>query len=297
MDSDFQITDLRSFTATVRAGSITRGAVALGLTQPAVTQRIQRLERAAGEQILIREPRGVRVTSTGEKLLAYAERMLALHDDARASITGEGSSPAGHRAMGLLEDLAITTLPAALADFATMHPLVDLEVFISSARALRGLADRGQLDLVLGDPSVMPEASVRWRNQAALAWACAPSLDPTVEPLPLVLFSQPCQWRQPVLDALAHHGRQWRIAFQSTSVHAVRAAICAGIGLGALLPANIPVTALRPSRRHNLPQAPRVDIAISRRAGTDSDVAIDSMERLLRRALTTDPALNDPYTL
>ena len=48
MAVDFEIADLRSFGATVRAGSITRGALALGLSQPTVTQRIQRLEKAVG---------------------------------------------------------------------------------------------------------------------------------------------------------------------------------------------------------------------------------------------------------
>src|SRR4051794_37634653 len=121
MDGDFQIADLRSFATTVRAGSITHGAAALGITQPAVTQRVQRLERAAGDRLLIREARGVRATPAGERLLAYAERMLALHDEARATVHGQDAAPAGRLAVGLLEDLAATTLPAALADFAAMH--------------------------------------------------------------------------------------------------------------------------------------------------------------------------------
>jgi DNA-binding transcriptional LysR family regulator len=285
MDADFRISDLRSFTATVRAGSISRGAVALGLTQPAVTQRIQRLESAAGERILAREPRGVRVTPAGEKLLAYAERILALHDDARASVTRHSAEPQGHRAVGLLEDLAITTLPTALADFARMHPLVDLEVIVGSAGALRRLADRGRLDLMFGDPSVLGEASIRWRHQAQLAWAYAPSFDPATEPLPLVLFSHPCQWRQPVLDAITRHGRQWRTAFQSTSVHAVQAAISAGIGVGALLPTNVPATAASPAAHRDLPEPPVVEVVLSRRAATETDAALDDLERLLKRAL------------
>ena len=144
---------------------------------------------------------------------------------------------------------------------------------------------------LVGDPSVMPDASVRWRRRVPLEWACAPALDLLLDPLPLVLFSLPCEWRQPVLDALNRHGRQWRIAFQSTSVHAVQAAISAGIGVGALLAGNIPGTALRPSGRHDLPAAPTVEIAISRRAGTDLDPALDSLERLLRRALTDAPEI------
>lgn len=291
MAADFEIADLRSFGATVRAGSITRGALALGLSQPTVTQRIQRLEKAVGARILIRDTRGTRVTPAGETLLAYAERMLALHDEAHAAMDGQGAAPAGRRTVGLLEDLAITALPGTLADYAMLHPQTDLEVIIGPAAALRRLAYRGRLDLVFGDPSVMTDASVRWRRQVPLEWACAPSLDLRLDPLPLVLFSLPCEWRQPVLDALSRHGRQWRIAFQSTSVHAVQAAISAGIGVGALLTGNIPGTALRPSDRHNMPPAPMVEIAISRRAGTDMDPALDSLERLLRRAVTDAPEI------
>jgi DNA-binding transcriptional LysR family regulator len=286
MSADFGIADLRSFVATVRSGSITRASIALGLSQPAVSQRIQRLEKVAGEQILVRETRGPRLTPAGETLLAYAERMLALHEEARDALDGRAAGePSGRRTVGLLEDLAITSLPTALADFASLHPRVDLEVIVGAAAPLRRLANRGRLDLVCGDPSVMTEASIRWRRQVPLVWACAPSFDPLAEPLPLVLFSPPCQWRQPVLDAIGHHGRRWRIAFQSTSVQAVQAAISAGLGVGALLAGNLPPVAVRPTTRHNLPSAPLVDIAISRRAGTESDAAVHSLERLLRNSV------------
>lgn len=284
MGRNFEIADLRSFSATVRAGSITRAAAALQLSQPAVSHHIQRLERAAGKQLLVRQPRGTRLTPAGETVLSYAERMLALHDEARASIGGPDTAPAGHRAVGLLEDLAIITLPATLADFAALHPNVDLEVVIGSAAVLRRLADQGRLDLVLGDPSVMTDVAIRWRRQVPLAWVCAESLDLSMDPTPLVMFSQPCQWRQPILDALNRCDRRWRIAFQSTSLHAVQAAICAGIGLGALLPRNIPANARQLDARRDLPPAPLVEIAISRRAGTDTDPVIDSLERLLRQA-------------
>lgn len=210
--------------------------------------------------------------------------MLALHDQARTAVEGGDEGPAGRRAIGLLEDLAITTLPAVLADFAVLHPRIELEVVIGPAIELRRLSDQGRLDLVFGDPIVMSGAALRWERRVPLVWAAAPGLDPLADPLPLVLFSQPCQWRQPALDALDRHGRHWRVAFQSTSVHAVQAAISAGIGVGALPAANLPPGAARLSASHGLPAAPTVDIAISRRADTDTDPALTSLEQLLRRA-------------
>src|SRR5215469_3669024 len=141
MRDDLKITDLRSFAATIRSGSITRGATALDLSQPVVSQRIQRLEKIVGERLVIRDARGTRVTPQGEKLLAYAERILALHDEAR-SVLGEHHRPfAGKRSIGLLEDLAISHLPAALADFARLHPGVELEVIVGTAASLRERAE------------------------------------------------------------------------------------------------------------------------------------------------------------
>jgi DNA-binding transcriptional LysR family regulator len=287
MDRDFEIADLRSFAAAVRAGSITQAAAALGLSQPTVSQRIQRLERTVGERLLLREPRGTRITPAGEAMLAYVERVLALHDEARAAVGRRGQAPHGRRVLGLLEDLALTTLPTALADFAGLHPHIDLEVIIGAAATLRPLADRGRLDLVFGDPSVMSGNAVRWRRRVPLLWAAAASADPRRDPLPLVMFSQPCQWRAPVLDALNRHGRSWRIAFQSNSVHAVQAAIGAGIGVGALLAGTVPAGTVCLSARHDLPDPPDVEIAVSRRPGTESDPALDSLERLLHRAVGT----------
>ena len=285
MRDDLKITDLRSFAATLRSGSITRGATALDLAQPVVSQRIQRLEKIVGERLVIRDARGTRATPHGEKLLVYAERILALHDAARSALD-EGHQPfAGKRSVGLLEDLAVAHLPAALADFARLHPGVELEVIVGPAASLRERAERGELDLVLGDPDVMPGSSVRWRKSFQLSWACAPSFDSAATPLPLVLFSAPCNWRQPLLDALSAHGREWRVAFQSTSLHAVQAALAAGIGIGALLPVNVPPGCVCPRAGTGLPPAPAVEIAIARRAGTGTDPALASLDALLRRAM------------
>jgi DNA-binding transcriptional LysR family regulator len=279
-----EIGDLRAFVATVRAGSITRAATALDLTQPAVSQRLARLERALDTRLLERRPRGSRLTESGEALLAYAERILALHDEAFRACQARATRASGPRSVAFLEDLAVSALPGVLADFATLHPDVALDVVIDSAAALADRARDGTLDMTVGDPGVMHAASVRWRTSMPLVWAGVPTLDPATDPLPLVMFAPPCGWRQHVLDTLARHGRTWRIAFQSTSLAAVQAAVGAGIGVGALFPANTPAGCVRfdpPA----LPAVPPVEVMIARRPGTEPDAALDTLERLLRRAL------------
>jgi molybdenum-dependent DNA-binding transcriptional regulator ModE len=124
MARELEITHLRSFLTAVRAGSISRAAAALGNTQPALSQQLRKLERAVGRPLLNRSPSGVTPTRAGEELLPYAERILSLSAQA---LTEAGRALAGHCGVGLLEDLAASHLPLALADLARLHPGVTLQ--------------------------------------------------------------------------------------------------------------------------------------------------------------------------
>ena len=73
---------LRSFVAVVDCANFTRAAQRLHLTQSTVSQQIRRLEDSVGCKLLDREQRRVMATPEGERLLAYARRILALHDEA-----------------------------------------------------------------------------------------------------------------------------------------------------------------------------------------------------------------------
>ncbi|MGW3667029.1 LysR substrate-binding domain-containing protein [Streptomyces sp. NPDC005141] len=109
--------------------------------------------------------------------------------------------------------------------------------------------------------------------------SAARDFDAAQDPLPLVLFSQPCRWRAPLLDALETAGRRWDVAFESTALGAVQAAVRAGLGATALLPANVePGTAT-----DVLPALPDVEVALIRPTGTDGDPLLDAVENLLRR--------------
>lgn len=81
---------LRTFVTVHRAGSFTRAAALLGLSQPAVTSQIRALERQLGRPLFLRQARGVRPTTTGDEL---AHR-IGPHVDALLAITESG--PDGH---------------------------------------------------------------------------------------------------------------------------------------------------------------------------------------------------------
>ena len=165
---DLDATLLRTFLACVRNGSISRAALVLGRSQPAVSQQLRRLEDLIGEPVLRRTPTGVRVTVAGDALLPYAERILGLTAEALLSARGEASLT-GRCGVGLLEDLATPSLSIALAEFATRHPEVTLEVAMLPGPAMREAFDSGRVQLVLGDAAYFDQPSV-WSTRLPLVW-------------------------------------------------------------------------------------------------------------------------------
>jgi DNA-binding transcriptional LysR family regulator len=280
MARDLEIALLRSFVTAVRSGSISRAATALGHTQPALSQQLRKLESAVGCPLLYRSPSGVSPTRAGEELLPYAERILALSAQA---LIETGRALTGHCGVGLLEDLAASQLPQALADLARLNPGATLEVLSLSNAAMREAYDAGRVQLVLDEVLNVP-GPLRWTVRRPLVWAVGQGVDIAADPLPVVLFSGTCTWRTSVLEALEHADRRWRVAFESNSLAGVLAGLRTGLGVAALMPANLePAMACHDADA--LPTLPDVELGLARHPRTEGDPLIDAVETALRRMI------------
>ncbi|MEU7260939.1 LysR family transcriptional regulator [Streptomyces rimosus] len=280
MARDLETALLRSFVTAVRAGSISRAATALGLTQPALSQQVRKLERVVGRPLLYRSPSGVSLTRAGEELLPYAERILSLSAQA---LTETGRVLTGRCGVGLLEDLAAHLLPQALADLARLHPGATLEVLSMSNAAMREAYDAGRVQLVLNEVAAVP-GPPRWTVRRPLVWAIGQGVDVAADPLPVVLFSNTCSWRTSLLETLERAHRPWRVAFESNSLIGVLAAVRAGLGVAALMPANLePAMAFH--NTNALPALPDVELGLVRHPRSEGDPLIDAVETGLRRMI------------
>lgn len=283
MSPDLDAALLRTFLACVRAGSVSRAARSLGRTQPALSQQLRRLEDIVGAPLLRRSGAGVAATHAGERLASYAERILALSAEAVHAV-GRQRRLSGRCGVGLLEDLATPVFSRALTEFAARHPEVTLEIATLPGPDMRRAFDDGRIQLVLGDVSYLDHPVVRTVSPP-LVWAASPTFDATQTPLPLVLFSQPCRWREPVLRSLDAAGRPWRVAFESTGLTGVIAGAQAGLGAASLMPANVgpELVALGPAT--GLPPLPEVEIGLVRRFGAEGDPLLDAVQDLLEGLL------------
>lgn len=275
---------LRNFLVCTRLGSISRAAGALGRTQPALSQQLRRLEDLVGDVLLDRNSSGVTLTAAGAALLPYAERILALSSEAMAGIPR--SKLSGRCSIGVLEDFTGTALPSVFADFARLHPKTTLELLSLFSVDTQGAMDQGRIQLALCDAAFL-RRPLRWSRPMPLHWAVADGFDVTQDPLPLVVFSEPCSWRNLMQAALSSAGRRCRIAFESGSLTAVQAAVRAGLGVSALLPTSMAGMVSAPTS-NGLPMLPDIEIGLSRLPESEGDTLVDAVEEMLKQLVQPD---------
>jgi DNA-binding transcriptional LysR family regulator len=224
---------LRSFVSVVDAGGFTRAGERVHRTQSTVSQQIRRLEDDLGQVLLHRNGKDVTPTEAGERLLSYARRLLALAEEARDVVAQQ--SPEGAVKLGIPEDFAAYRLAKLLAAFSRAHPNLRLDVRADQSLNLKRDLERGELDLALlkrlaGDGG----AIAAWPEQVYWVTSKSHPVDIHSASLPLIGFPAGCLYRTHAIHALESAGRSWHMAYTSSSLAGIQAAVAAGMGLSIL---------------------------------------------------------------
>ena len=143
---------LRAFAAVARRGSFSRAAEELAISQPAISKHVADLEASLGTRLLIREPRGARLTPAGEFLAGYVSRAEALLAQAAAGMASIAGADTGTISIAASGTPGVYLLPRAIAAFADARPEVDIRVLLgTSAEALEIVRNhRAELGVVGG---------------------------------------------------------------------------------------------------------------------------------------------------
>src|SRR3954451_5360095 len=134
-----QIEFLETFIEVARQGSVTRAAEALYLSQPSVTGRLQAIESELGEPLLVRTPRGVRLTDAGREFLLHAERAVRAYRDGQAALGELRQARSGRLLLGAAPAVSTYFLPSVLKRFAGQHPGVRLSVRTGHSEEVLGM--------------------------------------------------------------------------------------------------------------------------------------------------------------
>ena len=131
-------------------GSIARTAEALGYTPSAVSQQLAVLEREAGTPLLDRTARSAGLTGAGRRLASYAERILAMVEEAEADLSARAAEPSGRVVVTAFPSAAVAFAPA-LARSLRAHQQLSLLLRQSSPVEGLQLVRSGEVEVAIVD--------------------------------------------------------------------------------------------------------------------------------------------------
>ncbi|KRA56228.1 LysR family transcriptional regulator [Caulobacter sp. Root655] len=264
---------LRSFVAIVDSGSMLKATERVFVTQSALSLQMKRLEETVLTPLFHRDGRRLTLTASGTALLGHAREILALNDRAVVALTGDAL--VGPVRVGLVQDFAETLLSGVLARFTQLNPEVQLQVRVAGSPELLDLLNGDRLDVVLCMGAPEDAAAVR---VAPMVWHGDPELAKR-SVLPLAILEPPCRFRDAALAALDRDGRPYRVALETPSLSALRAAVEAGLAVtcrtALFRPLSTPIEA-------GLPVVPQV--AYVRRVGPAPHPSIAKLSDLMHAA-------------
>jgi DNA-binding transcriptional LysR family regulator len=132
-----ELRQLRAFVEVADSGHFRVAAERLRLTQPALTQRIQALERELGLQLLERNARAVRLAPAGTVLLRHARRLVQTEDEALRGLKAYSSGNVGHLAIAYQAAGDVTTAGWIIAEYRRRFPSVEIETTSGSSGGKR----------------------------------------------------------------------------------------------------------------------------------------------------------------
>lgn len=248
-----ELTPLRYFCVIAREGHLTRAARELGVTQPALSAVVRKLEDHVGAVLLTRTGRGVSLTEAGRVFLHHAEATLRAADASVEAVRQVMGLERGSLRIGGGATAVTYLLPPVIGAFRKNHP--GLRFFVreaGSAQVARGVAS-GELDLgivtlpvprelsaeVRATPLVEDELKLivprghrlsrqrgkSGRSPEAFSWQ-------NLEGEPLVAFEAGSAVRTMVDHAAAGAGVSLNVVMELRSIEGIKHMVAAGIGLG-----------------------------------------------------------------
>lgn len=255
MNRDLDIGLIRTFLAVAESGSMTRAAQSLSLTQGAVSQQIKRLEGYFGKQLFDRRQKRMLLTSDGEKLVASANRLLALNDEVRQLMRQPEFT--GEILLGVPPDIVRPFLPPILRRFNREYPSIRVTLISDSTPVLLEMLKKKKIDLTMTTESIQGSDDELLLSDA-LVWIGAPNSEACHRtPLPVALGVESCGFRTSATDALNRAGIEWISICQVGSIEPVIASLEADMAIAPYMSQVIPESLSLIDSSIGLPALPR----------------------------------------
>ena len=232
---------LAAFVEVADAGSFSRAAETLHLSQPAISKRIAALEGQLRTTLFDRIGRKIGLTDAGRALLPYARRVLQDIEDGRRALSQLSGKVGGRLSIGTSHHIGLHRLPSVLRAFTQKYPDVDLDIhFMDSEIACQQvLAGKLELGVVTLPSEPLPQLQSRkvWPDPLDVVVAPTHPLarrrKVTLKELatcPAVLPDEATYTHRIVRAALQKHGIAPRVRLATNYLETLK--MLTGIGLG-----------------------------------------------------------------
>ncbi|MEJ2375603.1 MAG: LysR family transcriptional regulator [Pseudolabrys sp.] len=283
---------LRALVAVVDHRSFTKAAAAVGLTQPAVSTQIKRLQFLLDCEVFDRSTHGIKLTPQGEMVVSYARRLLSINDQIM-KIGGAGPRPELVIRVGTPSDFVASILPSTLAHFRERWPDVRFIVRTGYFDALARDLHSGSLDLLVGLSISKPhDARHAWAQETVWARGLTTELDPN-GPVPLVSYGDPCIYHRLAVQVLQQAGLDWEDVFTGPSIISLSNAVVAGLGTMAIIRRRANDHGMMIWEDAPLPKLPDIYSGIYLREGGER-AAYEQLADDIAEALTSQPPVIMP---
>ena len=234
------ITQLSTFLKITEMNSFSAAANSLGYAQSTVTTQIKQLEDELGCVLFERLGKTISVTSAGERLIAYAEKMLQLEREIRLDVTDE-ENPAGILKLGVSESLCISRFPKILMDYNKDNPRTEIRIQFVMHDNIPELLQKGELDMVYTLNPLIEDERVRilHKKKEGMGFYVSPDhpmagrtiREEDLKDVPLLLTGHNCNLRHLLVSYLEKKGIAPKIVLETSSKEILKQFAAGGFGV------------------------------------------------------------------
>ena len=249
---------LRYVVAVAHAGNFSRAAEQCHVSQPSLSQQIQKLEEELGERLFNRMKREVKLTPHGESFLRRAVRVLEEVDTAKREAKDATDLLRGTVTLGVLPTIAPYLLPEAITEYLEKYPRVEIVVQEDTTAHLLKLLVACEIDFALASQPIRDarlEVRELFSEELLLALPADHPLTrkrtvsaSDLEGEALIVMKEGHCLGDQVLNFCDRSDLHPNISFRSAQLETIQSLVCAEMGLSL-----IPAMAAKPGQR-SVPQ-------------------------------------------
>jgi LysR family transcriptional regulator, cell division regulator len=222
--------DLQYFLEVTHTSNLSRAAERLGISQPALSLAMQRLEEAFGVPLLIRSKTGVKTTHSGQRLAQQTRLLLQEWEKIRESATRDQIEVSGNFSIGCHPSVALYSLPGILPELLKRHPRLEVRLAHDLSRRVTEDVISFRLDFgIVVNPVPHPDLVILELCTDEVSLWSVPNADQST-----LIFDPDLVQSQSLIKQLTRKGLRFSRQLSSSSLELIASLTAQGVGVGVL---------------------------------------------------------------